>query len=272
MGKKSFQADQLIPTSSTPPPEAGFYRIDRQTIGVVGNLSFRNPNTQAMIPVGKGAAPLPNFASPRILPSLAASSTAACTSGVVTVTATAHGIPATNFDGYTVYYPGSPSLAAGWYGGMSRTGVDTITFSAPSSADFVSESVNAGAAFVSEVTFDSLVLKPGAIAVGDTIYLPVYRCSNSAASTKTTRVKVGATTMCQNANSSTTAIYGTSTFALMVDTSTSIISAASTEGSMTGTQTRVAVDIASDVTISVTGQVSAASQFLAMIFPKLLIQ
>ena len=53
MGKKSFQADQLIPTSSTPPPEAGFYRIDRHTIGVVGNMSFRDPNTQAMMPVVK---------------------------------------------------------------------------------------------------------------------------------------------------------------------------------------------------------------------------
>ena len=48
MRNKPIQADQLIPTSSTPPPEAGFYRIDRHTIGVVGNMSFRDPNTQVM--------------------------------------------------------------------------------------------------------------------------------------------------------------------------------------------------------------------------------
>ena len=48
MRNKPIQADQLIPTSSTPPPEAGFYRIDRHTIGVVGNMVFRDPNTQAV--------------------------------------------------------------------------------------------------------------------------------------------------------------------------------------------------------------------------------
>jgi len=57
MGKKSFQADQLIPTSSTPPPEAGFYRIDRNTIGVVGNMVFRDPRTQEIEQVAKGSAP-----------------------------------------------------------------------------------------------------------------------------------------------------------------------------------------------------------------------
>jgi len=61
MGKKSFQADQLIPTSSTPPPEAGFYRIDRQTIGIVGNMSFRDPNTQVVTPISK-AVPFTDFA------------------------------------------------------------------------------------------------------------------------------------------------------------------------------------------------------------------
>ncbi len=54
MRNKPIQADQLIPTSSTPPPEAGFYRIDRQTIGVVGNMLFRDPNTQVVMPAGRG--------------------------------------------------------------------------------------------------------------------------------------------------------------------------------------------------------------------------
>ena len=47
MGKKNFQAGQLIPTSSTPPGNAGFYRIDKNTIGVVGNLVQKNANTNA---------------------------------------------------------------------------------------------------------------------------------------------------------------------------------------------------------------------------------
>ncbi len=45
MRNKPIQADQLIPTSATPPPDAGFYRIDRNTIGVVGDLKFKNPKT-----------------------------------------------------------------------------------------------------------------------------------------------------------------------------------------------------------------------------------
>ncbi len=81
----------------------------------------------------EGIFPFPNF-SPRIIPALVVSSTAACTSKVVTISATSHGIPATLFDGYEVYYPGSPSLSAGWYGSLSRTSADALTFSAPSAA------------------------------------------------------------------------------------------------------------------------------------------
>ena len=55
MGKKNFQAGQLIPTSSTPPGNAGFYRIDKNTIGVVGNLVRRDANTNAESNVSTGA-------------------------------------------------------------------------------------------------------------------------------------------------------------------------------------------------------------------------
>lgn len=55
MGKKNFQAGQLIPTSSTPPGNAGFYRIDKNTIGVVGNLVQKNANTNAESNVASGA-------------------------------------------------------------------------------------------------------------------------------------------------------------------------------------------------------------------------
>ena len=45
MAKKALTAGQLIPTSSTPPSNAGFYRIDKNTIGVVGNLVQKNAQT-----------------------------------------------------------------------------------------------------------------------------------------------------------------------------------------------------------------------------------
>lgn len=55
MRNKPIQADQLIPTSATPPPEAGFYRVDRNTIGVVGELVQMNPATKSRINVTSGA-------------------------------------------------------------------------------------------------------------------------------------------------------------------------------------------------------------------------
>ena len=266
MGKKSFQADQLIPTSSTPPPEAGFYRIDRQTIGVVGNMSFRDPNTQAMMPVGKGAIPFPDFA-PRLLASLVASSTAACTSGVVTVTATAHGIPTAIMEGYQFYYPGSPSLAAGWYSGLSRTSADAVTFSAPGAADFTSESVNGGAAFVDEITFTSMVIPANAMSVGSFIEIPIFRQSNGTAGTKTTNAKINGNVFATNANTSTTAIIGTSTFCGFVESPTVAVGHNSVSGVLTSGLRKAAIDIRADQTLIVSGQLSAASLILAMHIP-----
>jgi len=85
---------------------------------------------------------------PSIMPSLVTSTTASQSGNVVTVSATAHGIPATVFDGWRVWYPGSASIPAGWYLDFSRTSADAFTFSNPTSQTVASESVNAGA-FVS---------------------------------------------------------------------------------------------------------------------------
>ena len=267
MRNKPIQADQLIPTSSTPPPEAGFYRIDRHTIGVVGNMSFRDPDTQVVMPVGKGAIPFPGFA-PRLLASLVASSTAACTSGVVTVTAASHGIPATTFDGCSFYYPGSPSLAAGWYSGFSRTSADALTFSAPSSADFTSESVSAGAAFTSEVTYDSISLPP-VLTVGDRVTIRTFRASNNTASTKTIRCKIDGNTVSQHANTSTTAMCGISDFGFFVDSPLTAVGASNMVHGLASAVLRVAADVSATLVVSMTGQISAAGQYIAMSCPKM---
>ena len=67
-----------------------------------------------------------------LLASLVINSTASRTSGIVTIAATAHGITTgTSFVGYRFYYPGSPSLAAGWYDSiLTIPDANTITFSA----------------------------------------------------------------------------------------------------------------------------------------------
>lgn len=270
MGKKSFQADQLIPTSSTPPPEAGFYRIDRQTIGVVGNMSFRDPNTQAMMPVGKGAIPFQNF-SPRLLASLVASSTAACTSGVVTVTATAHGIPATTFDGMEFYYPGSPSLAAGFYGSFSRTGANTVTFSAPLSADFGSESVNAGALFSSEVTMASITIPGGVIVPPDMVLARLFRFGDGLSQSKTFRLKIGSTTVCQHAVS-TSAANGSCGMAFVSQAVNKHTGIAQLDNFLTGTTYTATDDATMPLVVSITAQLAAASQYVAIASAKLRIE
>lgn len=215
--------------------------------------------------------PLPDFA-PRLLASLVASSTADCTSGVVTVTAAAHAIPATVFDGASFYYPGSPTLAAGWYDGFTRTGVNDLTFLAPASADFGSESVNAGAAFTSEVTYESIVIPANTLRVGDRVTIPTFRASNNPASTKTVRMKIGSNSVNSHANSSTTTLTGPSDFSFTIDSATTAVGHGNMVGTLASTLNRVAADIATDLTISLTGQISAAGVYLSMIASKMKIE
>ena len=231
-------------------------------------LAIRYPDKAVML--GQ-IIPFPGFA-PRLLASLVASSTAACTSGVVTVTATAHGIPATSMEGYQFYYPGSPSLAAGWYSNFARTGVDTLTFSAPASADFISESVNAGAAFTAEAECVSIILPANTLRVGDRVVMPTFRSSNNPAGTKTARMKIGANTVTSHANTSTAAITGSGDFAFTIDTASTAIGHGTMIGTLTATLTRVSVDLSTDLTISLTGQISAAGIYMSLIAPKLIIQ
>ena len=96
-----------------------------------------------------------------LLASLVAGATAARTSGVVTVTATAHGITTgATYVGYRYFYPGSSSLAAGWYDSiLTIPDANTLTFSA-AGADFGSESVNGGAAYTSATDTISMII-PG---------------------------------------------------------------------------------------------------------------
>ena len=98
-----------------------------------------------------------NFAR-SIVASLVASTTAARASNVVTITATAHGVPNT-YNGFRFYYPGSPTLAAGWVDNITVVDANTITF--PSTgANFSSESVNAGAAYVTATNISTPFMIP----------------------------------------------------------------------------------------------------------------
>ena len=177
MAKKSLSAGQLIPTSSTPPSDAGFYRIDKNTIGVVGNLVQKNAQTNAESNIALEYK-FPGLTSGRLLASLVAGSTATRAGLVVTVTATAHGIPPTTFDGCDFFFPGCPSLASGWYKNFLYLTANSLQFALPDGAlgvDFTSESINSGNAFIGRVEGCSLTLPGSSLQSGSRIRLSSFR-------------------------------------------------------------------------------------------------
>ncbi len=198
--------------------------------------------------------------APRVIASFAASTTAARASGVVTVTAT-HGIPASTLDGFEIYYPGSASLAAGWYPSLSRTGTTTVTFAA-AGADFSSESVNSGAAFTSEILFSSFTLPANTLSVGDSLTAIMYRGSNNPAATKTSRLKFGGSTVAGFANASTTSLCGPAEIRMLVAAPGIALSSSNFMNVGTTTPSRTAIDTTIDNLVEVSGQVDTAGVWL----------
>lgn len=126
-----------------------------------------------------------------LLASLVAGSTASRTSNVVTVTATAHGVPNT-YNGFRFFYPGSPTLAAGWFDNATFVDANTITF-ASTGVDFGSESVNAGAAYVTATNIPNSIIIPAGYILDDTVgQLIVNTTSINTAASKTIRPFLGA--------------------------------------------------------------------------------
>lgn len=135
--------------------------------------------------------PFPDFA-PSIVASFVAGTTATQSGTLVTVTATAHGIVgSTARNGCRIYYPGSPSIPAGWYQGFAWVDANTITFTNPVSQTVASESVNAGAAFLSTVSIGSLTLPGGSMGPNGRIKLHSMRSGDTTATTKSTRMFLG---------------------------------------------------------------------------------
>lgn len=127
-----------------------------------------------------------------IVASLVTSTTAARASNVVTITATAHGVPNT-YNGFRFYYPGSPTLAAGWVDNITVVDANTITF--PSvGANFSSESVNAGAAYVTATNISTPFMIPaGMVTDSSQGKIILSTTSLNTAATKTIRPFLGAT-------------------------------------------------------------------------------
>ncbi len=199
-----------------------------------------------------------------LLASLVTSSTASRTAGVVTITATAHGVTTgTTFVGYRFYYPGSPSLVAGWYDSiLTIPDANTITFSA-AGADFGSESINSGAAWTTATDIISAVIPGGVLKDGSKISCVSLRAGDSTAVTKTIGFCLNGTVLQTNGLTSSPVVESRQGFRCL-GLNKQIGMAGQMEGTVTAafnTQTR---DLSVDQTVAVRGTISAASGFLVL--------
>ena len=210
----------------------------------------------------EGVFPFTNFA-PRLLASLAASSTATCTSGVVTVTATGHNITAA-YDEFAVYYPGSLSLAAGWYGNVLYVDANTFKFGAPGSADFTSESINSGNAFVDEITVSSSVIQANTFVGNQTCSARMFCRTDAASTSKTTRLKIG-TDLISSGLVSSGSGSGYSELGFAVSIPTRAHGIAARNHTFSSTRYDVTINPTANLTLNVTAQCGAAATVIAFI-------
>lgn len=199
-----------------------------------------------------------------LLASLAASSTAARTGGVVTVTATAHGVTTgTTYVGYRLYYPGSTNLTAGWYDSiLSVPDANTITFSAPG-PDFTSESVNGGAAWTTTTVIASLTHPSGTLRDGGKIAVNFMRGGDTTGATKMLSCTFGGTQFCyypQTVNPNQLGKFGL----YFVGTAKQVGVAGAVEDGSSSVLLTLSKDIRVDQDLAIRGAISAASGFLAL--------
>ncbi len=196
-----------------------------------------------------------------LLASLVPNSTASRTSDVVTITATAHGVTTGSiYVGFRFFYPGSPSLIAGWYDSVTDVQTNTISFTAPG-ANFGSENVNATVAYITLTSIIATTIPAGTIKSGSRITSNIYRTGDTTAATKNLRNLIGAAQL--GLSSATTAPSGTHKVSVIFEDGFGL-SAAAQDGVLSVSLPRVVMDLSVDQTFGISGSVSAAAGFVAL--------
>ncbi len=198
-----------------------------------------------------------------LLASLVASSTASRTNGLVTVSATSHGIvTGPTYVGFRFFYPGSANLAAGWYDSIvSVPDANTLTFSALG-PDFASESVNGAAAYTTLTTFASVTIPGGTLRTGSRIVSRVLRNGDTTATTKNVRMLIGAYNMGLSAASTAPAIYSAIAAGVVAPEKTMSYAASDNSVAVSSATTSSNWDV--DQTISLAANLSAAAAFVTL--------
>jgi hypothetical protein len=199
-----------------------------------------------------------------LLASLVASSTASRTAGVVTVTATGHGVTTgTTYVGFRFYYPGSPSLVAGWYDSISTIpDANTITFSS-NGPDFASESINSGSAWTTNTDVTSVIIPGGTLRDQSKVSVYVLRSGDNTSTTKALYIYFGGTYTSYWGAFSLAVGGGKLGFSCLGNDA--IRGLAAVEGGLTATAINsLTKNLLSDQTLLLRGALSAASAFLVL--------
>lgn len=197
-----------------------------------------------------------------LLASLVANSTASRTGGLVTVSATSHGITTgTTYVGFRFFYPGSPNLSAGWYDSIvSIPDANTLTFSAPG-PDFASESVNGAAAYTTLTSITDVVIPGGTLKPYSRITSNLFRTGDTTATLKNIRNIFGGNQLGLSAAS--TNPHGTHRLTIHFEENRAYSTSAQ-DGSLSGTLPNVSIPLEVDQTFGLSGNVSAAAGFFAL--------
>lgn len=230
---------------------------------------FEDDNT----PVGGAIVRTIRFADFRksLLASLVANSTASRTNGLVTIAAAAHGIPTGNlYSGFRFFYPGSPSLAAGWYDSIgSVPTANSLTFYAPG-PDFASESVNGAAAYTTTTTVQGQGVIPGGT-FGDNsaVRLSVVGGGGLTGAAKTIRPLVNDTSLGQAV--ATGFPFSTRDWEIVSHSATALASTFIQYNGAASSFLTVTVDKTQDIPVQLQLTVSAAADFM-VVYPPARIQ
>jgi len=144
-------------------------------------MTWRENLADEMHAIGIGSVLQYAVTFPRVVASLVTGATADQTGNTVTVTATAHGLSSA-VAGADFYYPGSPSIPAGWYSNLQRPTVNSLTFTNPVSQTVASDSVNSAAAFTGNVVIGSISIPP--LTASGQVIADVFRSGGTTAASK----------------------------------------------------------------------------------------
>lgn len=98
----------------------------------------------------------------RVLSSLLAGSLATRVGDLVTISSSAHGLPSSGvYNGSGFFFPGCPSLDAGWYSDLQYISASSISFRTGVNypgANFAGESINSGAIYNTRTSFATFLI------------------------------------------------------------------------------------------------------------------